>query len=274
MHCRISGFFLAAAIVVSVLAGASEVSLGEATVVAFGDSTTAPRGELTVYTTFLEKWLAAKGISVKVVNAGVGGNTTADARARFEKDVLSPKPRIVIIQFGINDAAVDVWKTPPASSPRVSTTDYESNLLHFIQTLKSRSVRVIIMTPNPCRWSDETRRFYGKPPYRPDGPDGFNILLRGYAEIVRRLARREGVTLIDVYNAFCSYGSKPGQSMDELLLDGMHPNDKGHELVAKLLLSSMLTEENQRDLQSRHPVLLFGSGDFSHHELAKKESSP
>ncbi len=153
--------------VVCVAANAAE----PVTLVAFGDSTTALRGSLTVYATILQEELRG----VRVINAGISGNTTEMARARFDKDVLAHKPAIAIIQFGINDSAVDVWKKPPATQPRVAPERYEANLRHFVETLKSRDARVILMTPNPLRWTPKLKQMYGKPPYKPDDPDGFNI---------------------------------------------------------------------------------------------------
>src|SRR3954470_10080952 len=85
------------------------------TVVAFGDSTTAPRGSLAIYSRILQEELS----NVSVINAGVPGNTTEMARTRFERAVLAHHPQIAIVQFGINDSAIDVWKTPPATEPRV-----------------------------------------------------------------------------------------------------------------------------------------------------------
>ena len=51
-----------------------------------------------------------------MINRGVPGNTTSQARARFAADVLDNHPDLVIIQLGANDAAIDVWKDPPATS--------------------------------------------------------------------------------------------------------------------------------------------------------------
>lgn len=85
------------------------------TIVAFGDSTTAPRGNLVVYSTLLQSELFAQGQPIRVVNSGVGGNTTEVARDRFERDVLAYQPDLVVVQFGINDSAVDVWKKPPGN---------------------------------------------------------------------------------------------------------------------------------------------------------------
>jgi lysophospholipase L1-like esterase len=212
----------------------------ELVIVAFGDSTTAARGELKIYADTLEKELAEHGLPVRVINAGIGGNHTDHARARFEKDVLSHDPDTVIIQFGINDAAVDVWKDPPATEPRVPLEKYENNLRHFIHVLAKRDVSVVLMTPNPLRWTQKMREMYGKPPYLPHEKDGFNIILRTYAEKVRQIATTENIPLIDVYRTFEETEGKGGRSVAELLLDGIHPNAPGHRLLADRLIALLL----------------------------------
>jgi lysophospholipase L1-like esterase len=206
--------------------------------VTFGDSTTASRGPLRTYSDCLRDDLPAKGVAGEVINAGVGGNTTEDALTRFEKDVLAVRPSLVVIQFGINDSALNVWDNPPATQPRVSLNRYVANLEFFIESLQKQNSQVILMTPNSLRWTASLKTLYGKPPYRPDDPDGFNVTLRTYVEGVRELAQKKSVRLIDVYAAFQEYGTR--YSMDDLLLDGMHPNEQGHRLVADLLISALL----------------------------------
>jgi lysophospholipase L1-like esterase len=205
------------------------------TIVAFGDSTTAERAATKVYTTILQEELQ----NVRVLNAGVRGNTTEMARKRFEKDVLENQPQIAIIQFGINDAAVDVWKTPPAITPRVSLERYEENLRFFVQALKLHHTRVVMMTPNPICWTPKLRDMYGKLPYHPDDVDGFNALMIPYCEAVRRVALEERVEFLDMQQAFAEGARKLGVSVDVLLSDGMHPNDKGHRVEAELLLDQV-----------------------------------
>lgn len=211
-----------------------------ATVVAFGDSTTATRGPLKIYAGILQSELPERQFPVQVINAGIGGNNTDQARARFDRDVLAQSPDIVIIQFGINDAAVDVWKDPPATQPRVSIDAYVDNLRHFVQVLRSRSARVVLMTPNPMRWTPQMKQLYGKSPYAPDDVNGFNVLLTHYAQKVRDLAKAEHVPLVDVEHLFEEYGRQDGQSVSDLLLDGIHPNDSGHRLVADQLIQQLL----------------------------------
>ena len=209
-------------------------------IVAFGDSTTDFRDTIKkVYSQRLEEELAAQGIPVEMFNSGVGSNTTEMARQRFERDVLDHNPDLVIIWFGLNDSAVDVWDNPPATKTRVSKGRYEENLRYFVQTLAARGVKVILMTPNPLRWVEETLELYGQAPYLPDDPNGFNVIVPEYAEIVRKIASDKQIPLIDAFEAFEQYGATDGQSVDDLLLDGMHPNDKGQHLVADLLLGEI-----------------------------------
>ena len=216
---------------------AAAASSGTRCVVAFGDSTTAPRmvegKPLPVYADVLAAEARAWG--VKFINAGIAGNTSDDGCKRFKGDVLDRRPELVIIQFGINDAAVDVWKKPPASEPRVSLKDYTANLHYFVSELQRSGARVILMTPNPTRWTEKLRSLYSKPPYEPANPDGFNILLKDYAQAVREVAKQSGAGLADVYATFESYGAQKNRTVDDLLLDGMHPNQEGHRLTADVL---------------------------------------
>jgi lysophospholipase L1-like esterase len=233
--------FLQAALILTFVMGADVTraatpATDPVTIVAFGDSTTAVRGETMIYAAILPEELR----HIRVINAGVPGNTTEMARARFEKDVLSHQPQVAIIQFGINDSMVDVWKTPPATQSRVPLERYEANLRYFVHELKSRNTRVLLMTPNPLRWAPKLKELYGRPPYQPDDPDGLNIRLATYCEVVRRVAHEEGAELIDVQQAFFDQAQKQSISVDKLLLDGMHPNDQGHRIVADLLIERLL----------------------------------
>lgn len=210
------------------------------TIVVFGDSTTATRGKLEIYGNLLARELPAKGIPAEIVNAGIGGNTTQMAVNRFEKDVLEKNPDLVVIQFGINDSAIDVWKNPPETEPRVSKERYIQNLEKIIETLKARKCGVILMTPNQMCWTQRLKENYGKPPYDTNDLDGFNVTLREYAQAVREIAAKQKVPLVDVYAAYTAYGKVENQSVNNLLLDGMHPNDKGHRIVADLLIPEIV----------------------------------
>lgn len=208
----------------------------------FGDSTTAlrPGAIEKVYSVRLREALLGMGSSLNVYNAGKGGNTTRAAKARFEQDVLKHKPRVVVMQFGINDSAIDVWRSPPATEPRVSLDEYEANLRSMIAGARESGAKVILMTTNHLRWTNRLKELYGKPPYDPDSVDGFDApLLAKYNARIRSLAKELNTGFVDVRAAFEAYANQPDNSLDDLLLDGMHPNDQGHAIVAELLLPAI-----------------------------------
>jgi lysophospholipase L1-like esterase len=212
----------------------------EITVVAFGDSTTATRDTVDrVYVQRLADLLAKQDLAVRVINAGIRGNTTEDGLKRFEKDVLARDPDHVIIQFGLNDSAIDV--RDGKTEPRSSLESFEKNLAHFVRTLKSKGVKAILMTPNAMIWTDKLKEVNGMPPYDTEDPWGLNVMNARYAAAVRNVAEDNAVPLVDIYRYFEEYDRVEGQRAADLLLDGMHPNDTGHHLIASLLSKQILS---------------------------------
>jgi lysophospholipase L1-like esterase len=212
-------------------------------IVALGDSTTASYRDWApvvheVYADCLPGELEPLGIFAAVINAGIGDTTTEQAVARLDRDVRRFRPDLVVVQFGINDSWIDVdlGKT----LPRLSRAQFRDNLRTIIRRLKHDKARIVLMTPNPMRWGDP---FYIKAfTERPGLLDvtavrGIDKLLDVYAQDVRDVARSEAVPLVDIFAAFESYGSVPGQSINDLLLTGdrIHPNQAGQRFVCGLL---------------------------------------
>lgn len=197
-------------------------------IVAFGNSTTAFRNTITqVYNQRLPGTLLERGIKNIVFNAGVGGSHTgylADnnrhkvqhARDRFQESVLDKDPDITIICFGLNDSWIDSGKV----NSRIPLEDYEKNLQFMISELKKNGIDIILMTPNAIGSDFEKWRY----------DRTFK-----YIEVVRKLADKNQLPLIDQWAIFESYASEEGKEVDDLLLDGMHPNDLWHEELANLL---------------------------------------
>jgi hypothetical protein len=138
------------------------------------------------------------------------------------------------LRMRINAADLDageipIYKPPAPLPPKPA--EYEQNLRWMIATLRQHNAKPILMTTNPTRWTSKLRELYGKPPYRPEDADGFDApVLARYNETVRKLAQQLSVPLVDIHAGFTA------KKADKLLLDGMHPNDEGHRLVAELLV--------------------------------------
>lgn len=75
------------------------------------------------------------------------------------------------------------------------------------------------MTPNPFDESKEQWRV-----------DRLSL----YMQKLKQVAKENNTELLDVWAMFEDY-KKQNDSMKSLLLDGVHPNDTAHELIAKEL---------------------------------------
>ena len=109
-------------------------------IVIFGDSISAYRDNLNVASLQLSEKLKSEGIPFVFINSGVRGNTTEMGRARFQEDVLNHSPDVVIMAFGTNDAAVDVYLGK--SDPRVTLERYSENLAFFLSELTADDLSI------------------------------------------------------------------------------------------------------------------------------------
>jgi lysophospholipase L1-like esterase len=138
------------------------------------------------------------------VNAGVPSNSTSQMLTRFDADVLSHHPAVVVILGGTND--LPGWEQRPE-------LDFANpaNIFEMAQKATTAGARVIVGTITP---TDSTAR-----------PDS---LIRTYNQRIKDGAAVYGYTVVDYYTAL--------QPFDEAdFLDGLHPNGKGYEAMWKTL---------------------------------------
>jgi len=125
----VTAFACASAVIVAAEAGG-----GAPEILAFGDSLTSGRGvpRDSAYPAVLQQRLDEAGLRYKVINAGVSGDTSRRAAARFD-DALTPNVRVVIVTLGANDGLRGV----PIAQVR-------SNLSRIIETAQSRGIAVLL----------------------------------------------------------------------------------------------------------------------------------
>ena len=198
------------------------------TIVAFGNSTTAPRkGVEKVYSVRLHESLDYIGIPNRVINSGQGSSHTGSIKDnsfakvnhgmdRFQDAVIKHKSDWVIINFGLNDAYQDAGIN---GLSRIPLKKYKKNIRFFIRKIKKQGGRVILLTPNPLGSKYELFRYNQ---------------VRKYANCIIEIAKEEKVDVVDSWNLFYKYAAFKGlkKNIDSLFLDGIHPNDTGHDLIA------------------------------------------
>lgn len=173
------------------------------TILFFGDSITAGYGLSMeeAYPAHVEKTLKEKGIDVKVVNAGLSGETSAGGLSRIDW-VLRQQVDVFVLELGANDALRGL----PLSQTR-------SNLQSIIDKVKVKNPNVkivlagMMVPPNMGKeYTSEFRNIY---------PD---------------LAKKNKATLIP----FLLDGVAGDDKLN--IADGIHPNVEGHKIVAKNVL--------------------------------------
>ncbi|RUL51762.1 SGNH/GDSL hydrolase family protein [Lysinibacillus antri] len=217
------GFFISFLPNCNIVMGKSEYKR----IVAFGDSNTQGSNWNLYKYNEKTKWVNQIGQTVSVHNAGIAGETTEDAKRRFQKDVLDKKPEVVTIMFGTNDAVLT-----SKTQAKVSKTQFEKNLNYFVTTLKKQGTQVILMTTIPV----VEQKFYQRHDKQLYSQHkGVRAFQNDYNDIVRKVAKEQNVPLVDIYRTIVekAHGSSDKSLMSSGLIDqtGTHFTPNGANVI-------------------------------------------
>lgn len=173
----------------------------ETVIVAMGDSLTEGYGlaETEAWPAVLEKRLREEGWAIRVVNAGVSGETSEGARSRLNW-VLGLKPDILVLATGANDGLRGL----EASLLSV-------NLDRIVEICRDRGIPVVLVGMKMVRNMGEAYTTAFEAVY-PDVAHRHDLILIPFL--------LEGVA------------GEPGLN----LADGIHPNAEGYRRVAETVL--------------------------------------
>jgi lysophospholipase L1-like esterase len=133
-----------------VMSGAAYVGMADAlaglsgrTIVFYGDSQTDNRhwSSPAHYPRIIEEVFRRINPSIKIFNAGVGGDDSGEGLERIESDVLSHKPDMCFVLFGGNDCAH--WGSDHSS---VSPEQYRMNIEEIVTRLKAADCRPVLIS--------------------------------------------------------------------------------------------------------------------------------
>jgi lysophospholipase L1-like esterase len=153
------------------------------------------------------------------INRGISGQTTPQMLIRFRPDVIALQPRVVVILAGTNDIS---GNTGPMTLAAI-----EDNLSSMYELAHANGIRVVFASVLPI--SDYDKNKDGQPIIRskqrpPEQITALNAWLKKYAAA-------HGSIYLDYYSAVAD---EKGFLKDELSEDGLHPNQKGYEVMAPL----------------------------------------
>jgi lysophospholipase L1-like esterase len=189
-------------------------------VIFFGDSITQMGVNPGGYITKIDSLCRKQGMAdqFEFIGKGIGGNKVYDLYLRLERDVMAHNPDIVVIYIGVND----VWHKSGAGTG----TDADKFVQFYqalIDRMKEKNIRIILASPAVI---GERTDFSNQQ----DGD------LNLYSNLVRELANKNKLELVDLRKAFLDYNLKNNPENKDrgiLTTDRVHLNQKGNLLVAE-----------------------------------------
>ena len=157
-------------------------------------------------------------LHLRMINMGIGGNTSRDLAARWQTDVLDLAPDYVTVLIGIND----VWRQfdcPGMAEHHVTPEEYEENVRKMILAVKDSVKGVFILSP-----------YY----IEPNRQDRMRARMDEYTAVCRRLAQEYGCRFVDfqaMFERYCAVRHSASVAWDRV-----HPNQIGSMLMAREFL--------------------------------------
>ena len=158
-------------------------------------------GEELAFPRRVEETLASMGLPVRVVNAGVSGDTTAGGLARLDW-LLRLEPAVVVVELGGNDGLRGLEIDMTAS-----------NLRRIVERCVERGAEVLLLGMRM--------------------PPNFGDYATEFEEVFRSIAAETGVAWVP----FLLEGV--GGRVELNLPDGIHPNEEGHRILARTVTPAL-----------------------------------
>jgi lysophospholipase L1-like esterase len=170
------------------------------------------------YVTLIRKDLSVRAPSVRILSAGVSGDTVRNVNERID-DALSAQPNAVVVYIGIND----VWGFLGWGG--TTEESFRAEILHLVRRLIQKS-RVMLCTVSVI---GERRR----------GANESDSRLDQYSQIIREIAQQFSLPVCDLRRRFLRELEVFNASDKEqgiLTSDGVHLNNEGNRVVADEIL--------------------------------------
>lgn len=152
------------------------------------------------------------GVDVKVINAGIAGETADRTLARLDAEIERTKPDLVLWQVGTNDAL----------SPSVSEPAFEATVERGVTSIERHKSDVLLLDQQFTRKVKDPERY------------------ERFVAVLDRVAKKEHVCLFPRYRLMKTMHQTDGDRIELMLAaDGFHMNDAGYACVADLLASNI-----------------------------------
>ena len=153
---------------------------------------------------------------VVIIDRGISGNRTCDLVDRWEEDTIKIKPDFLSILIGINEVLFTHIREDV-----LTPQEYKNNYIKLLEEVKAKLPETKILLIEPFCFPIGAY----DPRMQKD--------LDEERKIVKELADKYADYFIPMQDVFNEYKKK--YMMGELLSDGVHPTDLGHEIIASAI---------------------------------------
>jgi lysophospholipase L1-like esterase len=152
------------------------------------------------------------------VNRGISGQTTAQMVVRLFEDVINLKPAVLVLYAGTNDIARN---NGPQTAEMI-----QGNFQAMVELAQLHGIRVVLCSVTPVSDYGPRKMTEGRPP-----ADilKLNTWLKTYAAQTKSVYADYFAALVD----------EKGMLKEGVSRDGLHPNDKGYELMAPVAAAAI-----------------------------------
>jgi lysophospholipase L1-like esterase len=161
--------------------------------------------------------LVESQIKVKIINSGIGGDTSGGLLGRFYHDVVRHTPEMVLIMGGTND----LWWN-------LDINLIQANIFAMACQAEFHNIVPVVGLPLPLHMENIRQQKMMAP------IGGWENCIRKLAQLVEALATSAGesdIAIIDFYHLFLD--DRDEVQGKYFLEDGLHPNKEGHRLMAE-----------------------------------------
>jgi lysophospholipase L1-like esterase len=154
------------------------------------------------------------------VNRGISGQTTSQMLLRFRADVVNLKPKAVVILAGTNDIA--------GNTGLITNEAITGNLASMSEIAQANGIRVVLASVLPVSAYHN--------PSAPQTTTRPMVRILALNEWMKSYAAARGYTYLDYFSATVDAN---GLLREELSSDDLHPNAKGYEVMAPLIVAAI-----------------------------------
>jgi len=156
------------------------------------------------------------------ISADTSRNVLARARAETQARTRPNTSPIVIVQIGVNDSCTE------PSGNMVPIEEYKANLEKITEMLQSISSKLIFVGLSACDEAKTTPVSWGDFHYT-------NKSIKAYEDQMKAVAEAAGLSFVPVFDEFAK-----AMQAKELLADGLHPNNEGHDVIFNIVRPRLL----------------------------------